>query len=243
MSWTQVHNIALVKEVMAARLHRYKIGTRERGNCWDRIASKLNTLEKPYFKVDQRAVRDHTSKLIRDFKRKVVKREASTGFVPEMTNLDDMLEPLIDRMEGKWEDSEQNEEDGMKNIKGEETEGGSSRWEMDSIDGSSGTDTEFVLDGAKKKKAKLSRDFELRKLELELKEKEITVKEMEQQQKFELRRRELDLKEREQENKRQEDLARQEKESKLINLIQQQQLICSQFYQQNQSLLKSLTEK
>lgn len=256
MVWTEEHDILLCHEVMTSDLTRFKSGTRERGNCWDRIATILNGFEKPTFKVDQRAVRDRTTKLMRDFKRKIAKLEAADGVIPEMTVLDDILQRLTEKMEGNNWGSERNDYQNTQNF---EEENGTSeifqRLETESIEEKNEAEAEDEAPIVKKKRVNESQDvaqslslrqgieMKMKKMELELKHREVTLKEVEQKQQYELKKRELDLKEKEQEDKRQEDLARREKETKLINLIQQQQLIFSQFYQQNQLILKSLTNK
>ena len=51
-------------------LWKYKAGSRERGQCPDRIAESLNHLERPSFSVSQKSVRDRLKILERDFKKK-----------------------------------------------------------------------------------------------------------------------------------------------------------------------------
>ena len=42
MKWTKEHDVLLGKEVLLFELWKYKLGSRERGNCLDRIAESLN---------------------------------------------------------------------------------------------------------------------------------------------------------------------------------------------------------
>ncbi|CAH3040321.1 unnamed protein product [Pocillopora meandrina] len=44
MKWTKEHNVLLGKKVMLFELQKYKLGSRERGNCLDQIAKSLNQL-------------------------------------------------------------------------------------------------------------------------------------------------------------------------------------------------------
>ena len=70
MKWTKEHDVLLGKEVMLFELWKYKLGSRERGNCLDRIAESLNQLQKPFFNVSQKTIRDTLRLQERDFKRK-----------------------------------------------------------------------------------------------------------------------------------------------------------------------------
>ena len=55
---------------MLFELKKYKLGSRERGNCLDRIGESLNQLQKPFFNVSQKTIRDTLRLQERDFKRK-----------------------------------------------------------------------------------------------------------------------------------------------------------------------------
>ena len=68
MKWSEEHDVMLGREIML-ELWKYKAGTRERGQCLDRIAESLNHLKKPPFSVSQKSVRDRLRILERDFKR------------------------------------------------------------------------------------------------------------------------------------------------------------------------------
>ena len=68
MTWSNQHDVALCREVLVVQPFRFKHGTRDRGQSWDRIAKNLNKLGHPMFLVDQRGVRDRFYKLQKDFK-------------------------------------------------------------------------------------------------------------------------------------------------------------------------------
>ena len=70
MKWTKEHDVLLGKEVMLFELWKYKLGSRERGNCLDRIAESLNQLQEPFFNVSQKSIRDRLKILENNFKRK-----------------------------------------------------------------------------------------------------------------------------------------------------------------------------
>ena len=47
MSWTTAHDVALCCEILVLEPYRFKIGSRERGQCWDSIAENLSSLSYP----------------------------------------------------------------------------------------------------------------------------------------------------------------------------------------------------
>ena len=67
-------------------------GPRERGSCWNLIAVTLNAIEKPAFKVNQRAIRDLFNKILNAYKRTKSYEETASGIAPEQTELDILLE-------------------------------------------------------------------------------------------------------------------------------------------------------
>ena len=61
---------------------KYKLGSRERGNCLDRIAESQNQLQEPFFNVSQKSIRDRLMILERDFKRKDRFERNASGILP-----------------------------------------------------------------------------------------------------------------------------------------------------------------
>ena len=102
MKWTKEHDVLLGKEVMLFELLKYKLGSRERGNCLDRIAESLNQLQEPFFNVSQKSIRDRLKILERDFKRK--DRNAS-GISPEKSEID-VIKDYLERKEEQERESE-----------------------------------------------------------------------------------------------------------------------------------------
>ena len=49
---------------------KFKPGSPERGHCLDGIAESLNRLQKPFFYVSQKSIRDKLKIFERDFKKK-----------------------------------------------------------------------------------------------------------------------------------------------------------------------------
>ena len=67
--WTSNHDTLLCREILIEEPFKFRLGTMERGQCWDKIASNLNRIGNPRFWVDQRAVRDRFLKLERGLTR------------------------------------------------------------------------------------------------------------------------------------------------------------------------------
>ena len=100
MVWTSEHDELLCREILVEEPYRFKLGTRERGQCWDKIASSLTRLESPRFWVDQRAVRDRFLKVEKAFKRKMAEEERASGISPpEPTDLDMAIRDISERGE------------------------------------------------------------------------------------------------------------------------------------------------
>ena len=52
----------LLREMIVSNPLKHNTGPHERGSCWNLIAVTLNSIEKPAFKVNQRAICDHFKK-------------------------------------------------------------------------------------------------------------------------------------------------------------------------------------
>ena len=94
------HDTLLCREILVVEPYRLKLGTRECGNYWDKVASNFNKVGNPRFWVDQRAVRDRFLKLKRGFKRKMVEEERASGISPpEPKEVEIAIREIIEREE------------------------------------------------------------------------------------------------------------------------------------------------
>ena len=84
---------------MLFELKKYKLGSRERGNCLDRIAESLNQIQEPFFNVSQKSIRDRLKILERDFKRKDRFERNASGISPEKSEIDVIMEDYLERKE------------------------------------------------------------------------------------------------------------------------------------------------
>ena len=68
-----------------------------RAQAWEKIANNLN--KRAEFKVNKRSVRDHYMVLVEKFKKKMSQELKASGISPEPTELDRLLEEIIERAE------------------------------------------------------------------------------------------------------------------------------------------------
>ena len=90
MEWTTEHVILFCREVIAFDLYQYKPGSKERGQCLNKIAESPYSTEEPWFKVDQRLLRGRIKKLLKQFVVKRNKDLRESGTEVEHTELDDL---------------------------------------------------------------------------------------------------------------------------------------------------------
>eukprot|EP00795_Rhopilema_esculentum_P005752 gene5752-11022_t len=67
----------------------------ESGNAWDKVAESLNVVEELRFYVDQKGVRERYAKLEKAFKKNTREEHRASGISPEITELDEALEAVI----------------------------------------------------------------------------------------------------------------------------------------------------
>ena len=92
MGWALDHDILFCREIVSYDIYKYKSGSRERGVCLEKIALSLNSLEEPWFKVDQRALRDRFKKLLGQYITKKNEEQKASGIDVETTELDALRE-------------------------------------------------------------------------------------------------------------------------------------------------------
>ena len=103
----------LLQEIIVSEPYQYKVSTRERGKIWEDITERLNANEAFAHRLGQkRAVRDRYALLLRKYKKKMTTERAS-GISPEVSEIDKLLEQIIERFE------ESDRESGDKGEQGE----------------------------------------------------------------------------------------------------------------------------
>ena len=213
MVWSTNHDVLLGREILVVQPYRFKDGTRERGQAWDKVASALNLVEGLRFVVDQRGVRERYAKLERNFKRKMAAEERASGISPDKTELDEAIENIMERREGAEEEIVKRAESTAVVMEKERETAESVR--KRSMERLAVTRERENQRNAKKKrnsgeealdfmKGKWRMELELRRKELEVRKKEHHAKERKADQEMELRKRELELKDREQQVREEE---------------------------------------
>ena len=97
MEWTDQHDVLFCREVIVFELFTYKPGSKERGQCYDRLAESLNVINDIYFKADQRALRDRTKKLLKFHVSKRNREEKASVVEVEHNELDDLMLDIYDQ--------------------------------------------------------------------------------------------------------------------------------------------------
>ena len=110
MRWTENHDICLLREMLLLEPWNCNHGSKERGQCWDRISEALNQIGEPKFKVTQRAVQDRYSVLEKAFKSKRNEEEKASGISPEEKEVDVAIGDISERVEeSRKQQKEENE--------------------------------------------------------------------------------------------------------------------------------------
>ena len=97
----------MLREAVTSEPYNFKPKSSERGKVWESIATYLNSLKTPEFRVTARAVRDRYALLISRHKLKQREEEKASGIdVPELTELDALLEEIREREKSAEEKSD-----------------------------------------------------------------------------------------------------------------------------------------
>ena len=82
MVWTELHDTALVREIILFEPWLQRHGSYERGQIWKLIAESVKQIQEITFKVDDRAVRDYFKLLEIKYKKKINEENKATGIAP-----------------------------------------------------------------------------------------------------------------------------------------------------------------
>ena len=97
MEWTDQHDVLFCRVVIAFELFTRKPGSKERGQCYDRIAESLSAVKDVYFKLDQRPLRCRITKLVKLHVSKRNREEKASGVEAEQSELDDLMLDIYDQ--------------------------------------------------------------------------------------------------------------------------------------------------
>lgn len=108
MEWTTTHDVLLCREMLATNPFQAKRKTTQRAKLWEIIAQHLEECDEPKFKVNVRSVRDRYSLLAKKYRKQMQNEKKASGIVPEVSELDVLLEELIE-LEDMSESERENE--------------------------------------------------------------------------------------------------------------------------------------
>ena len=94
MEWSRQNDVLLCTEIRVRQPYKFKKCSNERGKIWNEIASTLNSNEEVKFHVTQRGVRERYEGLKAKYLEKIKIRG---GISPEVTELDSLLEEIIEK--------------------------------------------------------------------------------------------------------------------------------------------------
>ncbi|PFX12139.1 ATP-dependent DNA helicase PIF1 [Stylophora pistillata] len=92
----RAYDVLLCREILVVEPFKAKPRRSLRGQLWTKIAHALNGLVDPKFSVTQRAVRDRLKKLKEQFLKKMAAEERGSGISPEVSELDTLVEEILD---------------------------------------------------------------------------------------------------------------------------------------------------
>ena len=95
--WTEKHDILLCRKILVCKPLYLKSRSPERGKTWEKIAKNLNMLHDPKFRVTSRSVRDQCTLLTTKHAQKSRNEERTSGIAVEETELDSLLEDILEK--------------------------------------------------------------------------------------------------------------------------------------------------
>ncbi|EDO36915.1 predicted protein [Nematostella vectensis] len=112
MKWTNAHDTLLDREILTNEPSICRNGSQERGEIWSTIATILNPIEEPVFKVSQRSVRDrYFYTLEKNYKDKVKAEARASGICPsEKTDVDQGVQNIMELFEHDSENQKRSEQ-------------------------------------------------------------------------------------------------------------------------------------
>lgn len=120
MKWTPMHDLELLKEILAERPFDYPKRSREIGLVWKKILANLNAKKGIQFSINTiRAVRDRYQLLETKFKRNAVKELNASGIHVEPTEFETAMEDLVVYFENQEANAKKEKETKLKNSENE----------------------------------------------------------------------------------------------------------------------------
>ena len=97
MEWSLENDVVLCIEIRVREPYKFKKCSDKRCKIWTEIASTLNSNEEVKFHVTQRGVRERYEGLKAKYLEKIKGEEKASGISPEVTELDKLLEEIVEK--------------------------------------------------------------------------------------------------------------------------------------------------
>ena len=106
----------MCREVLDIEPYQFKLRSPERGKAWETISSHLNATSHPKFRVTPRSVRDRYNLLTKKFQVRLNREEGASGISDDNSELDNLLEEILEKEKAAKEKLDNDEEDKKKNL-------------------------------------------------------------------------------------------------------------------------------
>lgn len=95
--WNSEHDILMCREVLDIEPYQFKMRSPERGKAWETISNNLNATTCLKFRVTPRSVRDRYNLLTKKLQAKLTSEEKASGINATNSELDDLLEEIVEK--------------------------------------------------------------------------------------------------------------------------------------------------
>lgn len=95
--WTKDHDIFFCRELLVTEPYAHKVRSVERAKAWEQIASSLNSIQAPKFRVTTRSVRDRYTLLTTRKAEQLREEEKALGIEVTPTEIDLLLEEILEK--------------------------------------------------------------------------------------------------------------------------------------------------
>ena len=111
MEWSKAKDVLLAKEVLYLEPFQFKERTAQSVQAWqDLVNNLMKNYTGKFDKLTSRGAKDHIALLIKNHKKKNADELKASGISPEQSELDTILEQIIERMEANVAEIEKDNE-------------------------------------------------------------------------------------------------------------------------------------
>ena len=119
--WNNDHDIALCREVLIEEPYYIKMRSNKRGQAWEAVAENSNAMPSLKFRVTAQSVRDRYNLLTKRMQAKLKMEEKSCGIYVETSELDVLLEEVVEKDETGKEKMESDDGNMRKIVENDKT--------------------------------------------------------------------------------------------------------------------------